>query len=40
LTCLFFPEVKTWKNAVKGTESPVSLDKAKALIEFEPEPPV
>ena len=40
LTRLFFPEIKIWKNMVKGTESPVSLDKAKALIEFEPEPPV
>ena len=40
LTRLFFPEIKIWKNMVKGTESLDSIDKARALIEFEPEHPV
>jgi len=40
LTRLFFPEVKIWKNMVKGIESLDSIDKAGALIEFEPEHPV
>jgi len=40
LTRLFFPEIKIWKNVVKGTESLDSIDKADALIEFEPEHPV
>ena len=33
----FFPEVTTWKRAVQGTESLVSIEKARQLIGFEPE---
>jgi nucleoside-diphosphate-sugar epimerase len=33
----FFPEVTTWKRAVQGTESLVSIDKARQLIGFKPE---
>jgi len=33
----FFPGVTTWKRAVHGTESLVSIDRARALIGFEPQ---
>lgn len=32
-----FPGVKTWKRPISGTESLVSIDKARALIGFNPE---
>lgn len=34
---LFFPEVSRWKTPVAGSESLVSIGKARALIGFEPE---
>jgi nucleoside-diphosphate-sugar epimerase len=34
---LFFPGVTTWKREVKGTESLVSIARARELIGFEPE---
>jgi nucleoside-diphosphate-sugar epimerase len=37
LANIFFPEVTTWKRHVKGTESLVSIDRARTLIGFEPE---
>ncbi len=37
LARLFFPEIKQWKRTLNGSESLVSIDKAKALIGFEPE---
>ena len=33
---VWFPEVQTWKRPVKGTESLVSIERARALIGFEP----
>jgi hypothetical protein len=32
-----FPDVKKWKHPVKGSETLVSIDKARSLIGFEPE---
>ncbi len=37
LASLMYPDVKTWKRPVEGDESLVSIDKARALIGFEPE---
>jgi len=37
LAALMYPDVKTWTRPVEGTESLVSIDKAHALIGFEPE---
>ena len=37
LAGLFFPGVKTRKRPIEGTESLVSIDKARALLGFEPE---
>ncbi len=37
LAALMYPDVKTWKRPVIGDESLVSIDKARALIGFEPE---
>ena len=37
LAALFFPEVTTWKRPVQGTETLVSIDKARELLGFEPE---
>jgi nucleoside-diphosphate-sugar epimerase len=37
LATLMYPDVKTWTRPVEGTESLVSIDKARALIGFEPE---
>ena len=37
LAALFFPEVTTWTRDVQGTETLVSIDRARALIGFEPE---
>lgn len=37
LAALFFPEVITWKRPVQGTETVVSIDKARKLLGFEPE---
>jgi nucleoside-diphosphate-sugar epimerase len=37
LARLFFPEVWEWKRPLVGSESLVSIDKARALIGFEPE---
>jgi len=37
LAGIFYPEVKTWKRPIKGTESLVSIDKARTLIGFEPQ---
>lgn len=34
---IFFPNVTTWKRPVQGTESLVSIEKARQLIGFEPE---
>ena len=31
-----FPDVKTWKRSVEGSETLVSIDKARELIGFEP----
>jgi nucleoside-diphosphate-sugar epimerase len=36
LVNLFFPETKTWKRPLKGAETLVSIDKARALIGYEP----
>lgn len=33
----FFPEVKTWKRPIQGSESLVSIEKARQLLGFEPE---
>jgi len=33
----FFPEVKTWRRPLQGTESLVSIERARQLIAFEPE---
>ena len=37
LVKLFFPEVKQWKSPLQGAQSLVSIDKARALIGYEPE---
>jgi nucleoside-diphosphate-sugar epimerase len=37
LARLFFPQVTIWKQHVAGSESLVSIDRARALIGFEPE---
>jgi nucleoside-diphosphate-sugar epimerase len=37
LASLLFPEVTTWKHPLQGAESLVSIDKARALIGYEPE---
>lgn len=37
LAKLMYPDVKTWTRPVEGTASLVSIDKARALIGFEPE---
>ena len=37
LAALFFPEVTMWKRPVQGTETLVSIDKARELLGFEPE---
>ena len=34
---LFFPEVKARKRPLKGTETLVSIDRARDVIGFEPE---
>lgn len=34
---LFYPDVKTFKKALLGTETVISIDKARALIGFEPQ---
>lgn len=34
---MFFPDVTTWKRAVPGSEALVSIDRARALIGFEPQ---
>ncbi|TFG73126.1 MAG: NAD(P)-dependent oxidoreductase [Anaerolineales bacterium] len=36
LTAMCFPQVKTWKQQVLGTETLVSIDKARELLGFEP----
>ncbi len=37
LAALLYPDAKTWKRPVPGDESLVCIDKARALIGFEPE---
>lgn len=37
LAAYCFPEVRLWKRPLVGTETLVSIDKARALIGFEPE---
>ncbi|MBN2393130.1 MAG: NAD(P)-dependent oxidoreductase [Anaerolineae bacterium] len=37
LATLMYPDVTTWTRSVEGTSSLVSIDKARALIGFEPE---
>ncbi|HNT74722.1 MAG TPA: NAD(P)-dependent oxidoreductase [Anaerolineae bacterium] len=37
LASLLYPDVKTWKRPVAGDESLISIDKARALIGFEPD---
>ncbi len=37
LASLMYPDVRTWKRPVEGSESLISIDKARALIGFEPE---
>ena len=37
LAALMYPDVKTWTRPIEGTASLVSIDKARALIGFEPE---
>jgi len=37
LATLMYPDVHTWTRPVEGTESLVSIDKARAFIGFEPE---
>ncbi|MBN2004552.1 MAG: NAD(P)-dependent oxidoreductase [Anaerolineae bacterium] len=37
LAALMYPDVKTWKRPVPGDESLISIDKARAMIGFEPE---
>lgn len=37
LATLMYPEVQTWTRPVEGSESLISIDKARALIGFEPE---
>jgi nucleoside-diphosphate-sugar epimerase len=37
LAALMYPDVQTWKRPVEGSESLVSIDKARTLIGFEPE---
>ena len=37
LASLLYPDVKTWKRPVEGTEALISIDKARELIGFEPE---
>lgn len=37
LASLMYPEVQTWTRPVEGSESLISIDKARALIGFEPE---
>ncbi|HQE91649.1 MAG TPA: NAD(P)-dependent oxidoreductase [Anaerolineae bacterium] len=37
LAALMYPDVQTWTRPVAGSESLVSIDKARALIGFEPE---
>lgn len=39
LAAVFFPEVTTWKRPVEGTETLVSIKRARALIGFEPQYP-
>ena len=39
LAAVFFPEVTTWKRPVEGTEALVSIERARALIGFEPRYP-
>ncbi len=34
---LFYPDVKQFKKELVGTETVISIDKARALIGFEPE---
>jgi nucleoside-diphosphate-sugar epimerase len=36
---VWFPDVRTWKHPVAGTEALVSIDQARALIGFEPDYP-
>ncbi len=37
LASLMYPDVQTWMRPVEGSESLISIDKARALIGFEPE---
>lgn len=37
LASLMYPDVQTWTQPVEGSESLISIDKARALIGFEPE---
>ncbi len=37
LASLMYPDVKTWTRPVEGSESLISIDKARSLIGFEPE---
>lgn len=37
LASLMYPEVQTWTQPVEGSESLISIEKARALIGFEPE---
>jgi nucleoside-diphosphate-sugar epimerase len=39
LAAVFFPDVTTWKHPVEGTETLVSIGRAKSLIGFEPHYP-
>ena len=36
LARLFFPEVTEWKRPVRGSESLVSIDRARQVLGFEP----
>ncbi len=37
LASLMYPDVQTWTRPIQGSESLISIDKARALIGFEPE---
>jgi nucleoside-diphosphate-sugar epimerase len=37
LAALFYPDVTTWKRPVEGTETLLSIDRARELIGYEPE---
>lgn len=40
LAQLFFPQTRDWKKILKGSETLVSIDRAREIIAFEPEYPV